>query len=50
MDQREHVNKSLEKFMYREKNSLVKFLEVFKSWGYRHLRNRVLQILQNFIE
>ena len=27
-----------------EKNSLVKFIELFKSWGYRHLRNQVLEI------
>ena len=30
---------------YTEKNSLVKFIELCKSWGYRHLRNRVLQNL-----
>ena len=33
-----------------EKNSLVNFIELFKSWGYRHLRNRVLENLQNFTE
>ena len=25
-----------------EKNGLVKFIELFQSWGYRHLRNRDL--------
>ena len=29
------------------KNSLVKFIELFKSWGYRHLRIRALENLQN---
>ena len=26
---------------YTEKSSLVKFIEVFKSWGFRHLQNSV---------
>ena len=33
-----------------KKNNSVKFIEVFKSLGYRHLRNRVLENLQNFSE
>ena len=29
--------------LYTEKNSSVKFIELYKSWEYRHSRNRVLE-------
>ena len=32
---------------YTGKNSSIKFIKLFKSWGYRHLRNRVLENLRN---
>ena len=42
------VNKYEYLWYYTEKNTLIKFIELFKSWGYRHLRNRVLENLKNF--
>ena len=33
--------------MWTEKHSLVKFIEQFKSWEYRHLRNRFLENVHN---
>ena len=38
------------KLVYTEKNSLIKFMELFKSWEYRHLPHRVLENLQNFLK
>ena len=40
--------KFVDLFVLQGKNSLVKFTELFKSWVYRHLHNRVLENLQNF--
>ena len=34
---------SMSNSSFTETNSSVKFIELFNSWGYRHLRNRVLQ-------
>ena len=39
-----------EKISHTEKNSAIKFIELFKSWGYRHLWNWVLENLKNFSE
>ena len=44
---KENANLGKNRFQM-EKNSLVKFIELFKSSGYRHLRKRVLENLQNF--
>ena len=33
-----------------EENSSIKFIELFMSCGYRHLRNRVLENSQNFLK
>ena len=32
------------------KNSSIKFIELFKNWGYRYLKNRVLENWKNFSE
>ena len=37
-------------FIYTEKKSSVKFIELFKNWGYVHSRNRVLKNVQKFSE
>ena len=34
--------------MYLDFN--IKFIELFKNWGYKHLRSRVLENLQDFSE
>ena len=36
------------KILHEKKNSLVKFIELFMSQGYRHLQNKVLENSQNF--
>ena len=37
-------------FFHAEKIVSVKLIELFKSWSYRHLRNSVMENLQNFSE
>ena len=34
-------------FLYTKENSLIKFIELCNSWGYRHLRSTVQENLQN---
>ena len=50
MNDNDMMTEVLKYFRHTEKNSLVKFVEPFKSWGYRHLRNQVLEYFQNFSE
>ena len=45
----EDLFEGYKKSFYTEKYSSVKFIELFTSWGYRNLRNRILNNLQNSV-